>query len=487
MSANPTSLTWKGLREAPLTLEEKARIETEKMLDAKYSDPSALQEDAKWVCRDLYGWLSPEISAEEKEDNEVLFETRYRSDFAQLGFSQESIEAIQSIFIKNGDIETAIYQNLPEHVSDEQQKENLAEKIARYLDPKVTSDRVLWALQWENGIRIVEGMNLSSINALTWSRHNLSFSSNADSLRIWDTISVPEWSDDIFVNWEDVGDVEKGYEDIPERIGTDFSESSYYPLIEQRYSASTGKGAEHDITGEQFEAIWESYQSWTPLLNAVKEILWDNHEITGKIEELENPSTLSERQAQMKEDQNLWENCEINPETGFFTNSITQLISENYVRFADAEWNVDAEQSLRTAIHISANKIIEGKHTFKRTEEFEKAYERIKDPDTSKEQLWNDLTLIFNTVNDAEGIRGKAGQDRAYRARKLAEQKSLYLQESFYAIQDSMRKPETESLQDSSSEDAWQTKDETPSSWDIFEAWALDAWWEASETTQKSA
>ena len=56
---------------------------------------------------------------------------------------------------------------------------------------------------------------------------------------------------------------------------------------------------------------------------------------------------------------------------------MTNLISENYSRVIGENGEVDKEASLTMAIQISANKVVEGKHTFTRTPEFTKAYDNI--------------------------------------------------------------------------------------------------------------
>ena len=418
--------------------EQRAREEDSAALDEKYSDPAVLEGQQDELLQQLYpkGHI---CTPEEREHNSEQFILRYAADL-ELLLNSEVAMSIWKEYEKNWDIEAAVFivvANMDTPLGWMSVKlenvEEAVEQIADYLDPRLTSTRINKKLQSEDWITVESWMNASYIPALSGSNRTFSLNDNASSLNIWDTLSYSGDSTTLMKNDTQIWELDTPDEWIPELLWTEFAESRYAPIITAHQDMSTDPLI--NITGEQVEQIWEEYAKWTDIVAAMGEILDPAHEALTLAKTLDDPDKIGERRAQMYEDIGVENECRVDPSTWEGWDLITNLISENYTRITGPDWEVDKEASVILATQISANKIVEGKHTFTRTVEFNEAYERIQAWSNSAVELQTDLLLIHTTVNNAEGIRWRDRQREAQRVRNTAVQKRLFLSAEFLEIQ----------------------------------------------------
>jgi len=435
MVFDPAS-TW-ALVESPEALEALRNAEADSdQLDAKYSDPSVLRREQEQLHQALYSrkieWRP--LTMEQQAENAQQFDSVYAPDINLILPSLTSI--IRDNFSGSGDLDGSIYRALTDSDVPEENREDLADALADYINPRITSMRISENLNSDGGIQVREWMNASFINSFLWSNRHVDFNDAANSLNIWDSL-----------------------------------ESKVTPK-EQEVDPL------HDITPIQIEEIWAWYASGVDIVDAMIDILWANHEAVITAQNLDNPDSINDRRADMYEDLDVDSADRIDLTTGEGWDVFTNLISENYTRvFVEGSEDVDTKASLILASQISANKIIEGKHTFTRTVEFNDAYNRIQEWSQTPEDMKQDLMLIYTTVNNAEGIRWKSRQSEAYRTRKRAEQKALFLEAEFQNIQRLITTPQdqidTRPKDDDTYAHQWES---IPTSGEVFTAWALDLW-----------
>lgn len=426
------------------------------------------------------------LTIEQQESNTRRFDDLYASDIDLI--LPEITAAVRDNFTGSWDLDGSIFQALIKSDIPEENREGLADAIAEYVDPRITSIRIQEQLHSENGITVQPGMNTSYINAFLWSNRHIDFNEQANSLQIWDTLRFWEDSTSLLRNDIHIWDLNEELQDITEIAGTEFNESRYYPLINQHVvSQDTIIDPLHDISSIQVEEISNWYLAWVDIVEAMSDILWPNHEVVKQARQLDNPSNIEERRSNMYEDFSVDSKDRVDEnQSGWDT--FTNLISENYTRILWAEWEVDTKTSLILASQISANKIIEWKHTFTRTEQFDRSYERIQAWSETPEQMREDLMLIYTTVNNAEWVRWKGRQVDINRQRKNSQQKALFLEAEFQNIQKLMLEQNNE-LQVKPWEQDILAGQENPdlSSWEIFTAGTIDIWSNGSESWKETA
>jgi len=467
-----------GITESPeQLLQVQMESERNELLSARDTDA-----DLQALWDDLYPeWH--QCTPEEKEHNAEQYIQRYAADLEHLLWPEVSLE-IRKQYENTGDIEAAVFivvSNMDSGLDWQriqlQDVETAVEQIVEYLDPRITSQRIDSQLRSEDGIRVRSGMNASYVAALSGSHRSFSFNENANHLNVGDTLSY--WADEstLMRNDTQIWEMMTPDEGLHETIGTEFMESRYAPIIQAHQDSSVDPLI--NISGEQVEAIWDLYSWGSDILEAMSGVLDSSHEALSMARNLDNPDTLETRRAEMYEDFWIEQDCRINPETGSGWDTITNLISENYTRLTLPNWETDKEASLILAVQISANKVVEGKFTFTRTQAFEEAFDRIKEWSESREQMYRDLQLIHQTVNNAEGIRGKSRQRENMRIRQRAEQKSLFLQAEFEAIQALFIQTNNETQEAITQErEARNQADENTSRWEVESL----GWWSDIDT-----
>jgi hypothetical protein len=456
-------------------------------LDDQYANPAFVEaKRTENIENSPYGKWYISTSAE-KEWNIEEFQTRYSADIFKI-FGEEISTQMQEAYEKSGNIESALVLVVSEIDLPDGDKEKLIDKVQEYLDPRLTSIRIDEKLRSEHWITVQSWMNTSYIPALSWSNRSFTLNNSANNLNIWDNLSY--WGDgtSLMKNETQIGKLDEPDEGIPEIIWNEFNESRYAPIIRTHQDISSDPLK--NISGEQVEQIWEEYAKWTDIVKAMSGVLDPAHEALSQAQNLDNPDKIDERRSQMYQDLGVENESRVDPSTWKGGNTITNLISENYTRITGSDWEIDTQASIILATQVSANKIIEGKHTFTRSKEFNQAYDRIQAWSNSPEELQNDLLLIHTTVNDAEGIKGRNRQSESQKIRKKAEQKSLFLSAEFLEIQalfikaqESWNKDWIEK-QKVAAEEWEKTK---VASWEVMSWWELDlmaqldeAWWESA-------
>lgn len=164
------------------------------------------------------------------------------------------------------------------------------------------------------------------------------------------------------------------------------------------------------------------------------------------------------------------------------------MIASQYFLLGE-EWSETTqevrENAMNTAILTALNMEIDGKN-FPRNESFERLSGAIRNPENSPEDRFQAFIDLRALVDTTQGRWGKK-QTEAFRNMKQRWTEALAAERMFFESRDHSKETQGDN-NPLSPEDAWQTIDETPSSWDVFEgAWVLDTWSEASETTQESA
>jgi len=260
-----------------------------------------------------------------------------------------------------------------------------------------------------------------------------------------------------------------------------FLENPYFPLLQTHLNSSTNEN--HGISQEQMENIADLFTLHHDMISAVRDTLWPNHEVLSQITQLDNPEMENTRRQEMYRD--LWvpktSQVDMHWQWG---DTLTNLISENYIRITDTNGEIDLHASLVLSIQTSTNRIVDGKRTFERTEAFQDAYERIMNAEGTEASLWDDLLTIYHAVNVFEGRWGRK-QTEAYQKTQLRAVEWARQNEAFHTAQ----------LQTITQDIPWQEQeteeilpDETDiEGWDVFTAGTLDAWWEQGETVQKTA
>ncbi len=420
------------------------------------------------------------LTIEQQETNTRHFDDIYASDIDLI--MPEITDSVRDNFTGSWDLDGSIYQALMSSDVPEENREDLADAIAQYVDPRLTSIRIQENLSSQEGITVKAWMNASYINTFLGSNRHINFNSQADHLQIWDTLRMWDDATSLLRNDTNIWELNETDESIEEIAGREFNESRYTPLI-NAHVPETWQITDplHDISPQQVEEISNWYLNWVDIVDAMSDILGDNHEAVNQARELDNPSTIDKRRADMYEDFSVAEEDRVDKNSSW-GDTFTNLISENYTRILWAEWEVDTKASLILASQISANKIIEGKYTFTRTQEFDDAHERIQAWSESPEQMQADLMLIYTTVNNAEGVRWKSRQNEAYRQRKNSEQKALFLEAEFQNIQRLMVEQNTATKLQPWVDDIYTSLETSEKSWDVFVAGDLDTGSEAWET-----
>lgn len=421
--------------------------------------------------------MNPDLKTPEQmqeyEENKALFDSQYRWDMDAL-VPPSMLSKIAGTFEQHWDIEKSIIGAVEGLNLTKAEKQELSDSILYYLDPEHTSDYIIDELKSEEGLEVVEGMELGYIGALTEYDNTLDLNTLADTIKIWDTLRIEQWG--LTINWEKVGTVQSGFEGEAGRESKDFKENPYFPIL----NSHLGK----EVSQNQLDSIEEEFISSSNILASVTQVLGENHEVTWAITDFINPTNIEERKENMFED---------------FPDSresegdlVTRLLWENYLRITDKEWNSDSEKSLLVSFQVSANKIIEGKRTFKRTKEFDDAYRRIQQGDGNSKTLSHDLAFIHSTVNRSEGIKAGKSKNRYEKGSLSAKQKTLFLEAQFEEIQNFIKtsNENNRKVQDTQqkkvAEALAQEQAELEGVWEVF-AWSkvTEIWWiENTENTK---
>jgi hypothetical protein len=465
----------------------RAQAEDDAALDEKYSNPEVLKSQQQEIRNALYKREGTPLTIEQQESNTELFNDMYATDL-ELILSPEYTDRIRDNFTWSGDIEWSIFQVLQSLDMANEDREELSDLIAEYIDPRITSQRIQENLNSEDWIEVKPWMNASYINAHLWSNRHIDLNEDANSLKVWSALRFNWDETTLLQNDSQIGTLNEENGDLPESARKEFWENRYASLIEL-HTVHSGENISplHDISVEQVAEIEAWYMDGMDIVDAMTSILWENHEAVKQAQDLDNPDTIDQRRQDMFEDCDVPLEDRVNPETGSCRDPFTNLISENYIRILWPEWEPDTKASLILASQISANKIIENKHTFTRSKEFDEAYDRISAGEENPEQMQQDLMLIYNTVNNAEWIRWKWRQTETQRTQS-ARQKALILDGDFQNIQRLL-------LQTNSETNTTLTENQVDTSaqntdiqwWEVFSAGKIDiamtwneAWWETA-------
>lgn len=465
------------LANSPEALAEQRAIDADNTaLDAKYSDPNILKQEQKTALSTLYKRESAPLSIEQQESNTEFFNDIYAVDL-ELLLSPEYTDRIRDNFTWSGDIEWSIYQTLQSLDMTSENREQVSDLIAEYIDPRITSQRIQENLNPEQWIEVKSWMNASYINAHLWSHRHIDLNENANDLRVGATLRFSWNETTLLQNDTEIGELNEENDDLPWK---EFWENRYASLIAlHTVNSEEDISPLHDISIEQVWEIETWYMNGLDIVDAMTNILWTSHEAVKQAENLDNPDKIEERKADMFED------FPVSEEEKRGENTFVNLISENYTRILWPEWETNTKASLILASQISANKIIENKHTFTRSIEFNQAYDRISIGSEDPEQMQQDLMLIYNTVNNAEGIRWRGKQTEAQRMQN-SRQKALLLDGEFQNIQRLLLETHSEEQIPPDNNETINPDKTTPKSWDIFTAWKLDInsiWWENTQET----
>jgi len=477
-----------SISESPEALEiQRAQEAQDAILDAKYSDPSVLEWEQEQLRQAIYKVESIPLTEQQKEANREQFESLYRADL-ELIFNTQAADIIGEGFASSWDIESSVYILLGKIGTPEENKEAIADSIAEYINPRITSIRLQDRLQSWEWITVQAWMNAWYINAFLWSNRHVDMTPEANNLNIWDTLKFWDDATTLLRNDTAIWELSEDNGDINEIAGREFNESRYAPLI-KAHIPETWQITDplHDISPEQVEEISNWYLNWVDIVHAMSNILWSDHEVVWLAKDLDNPDSINSRRQQMYSD--LWVPPEeqIDPENPSSWDTFVNLVSENYIQILDTDGNVDKEASFILASQTACNKIVEGKHTFTKTLEFEQAYERIHSGENNHLQMKEDLLTVFRAVNSSEWVRGRKNQTDLMRMQNNARQKSLFLAWEFHRIQNLLLQTQNDTPRDLQREEERWEEIETHNSWDIFAAWDLDVWQTWSESWEEVA